>query len=112
MVGAQLDAAEGQLVRLSTSAAAPHPRGHRTLSAGHHDALVAGVCLSQWCFINASDGETQHTWLTRPLPLHDWRLRRIDLFSPMDSSDSRRVRRDLDAVVDWTAGLQSLDPSR
>ena len=72
--------------------------------------LVAGVCLSQWCFISASDGETQHTWLTRPLPLHDWRLRRIDLFSPMDSSDSRRVRRDLDAVVDWTAGLQSPGP--
>ena len=72
--GAQLDAAEGRWW-LSTAALILAAIGLSRLGTTMR-WLVAGVCLSQWCFINASDGETQHTWLTRPLPLHDWRLRR------------------------------------
>ena len=72
--------------------------------------LVVGVCTSQWWFINTATGDTTHSWLTRPLPLHDWRLRRIDLFSPMDSEETRRVRNDLDAVVEWADGQHNPGP--
>ena len=72
--------------------------------------IVVGVCLSQWWFTQSATGDTRHTWLTRPLPLEDWRLRRIDLFRPMDTPESRRTRHDLDAVVAWAEGRGPMGP--
>ena len=65
--------------------------------------MVAGVALCQWWTISTSGGDEVRSWLTRPLPLHDWRLRRIDMFQPMNTPASRAVRADLDGLADWLA---------
>ena len=36
-----------------------------------------------------------------PVPIHDWRLRRIDLLRPMDTDADRRVVSELEGVVSW-----------
>ena len=41
-------------------------------------------------------------WFRDPLPLHDWRLRRIEYLQPATSAQGhKRVRRDLDRLVEW-----------
>ena len=41
------------------------------------------------------------TRLRQPIPVHDWRLRRLDLLRPVDTAAYRRLARDADAFVDW-----------
>ena len=41
-------------------------------------------------------------WLRDPLPIHDWRLRRIEYLQPGTAVQGQdRVRRDLDRLLDW-----------
>jgi hypothetical protein len=39
--------------------------------------------------------------LRQPIPVHDWRLRRVDLLRPVDTEAHRRLVRDADALVAW-----------
>jgi len=49
-------------------------------------------------------------WLREPLPLHEWRLRRIDLLRPMDTAESQRVVDDLDRLISWLRAQGSPGP--
>ena len=41
------------------------------------------------------------SWVREPLPVHAWRLRRVDWLRPMDDESDHRVRADLDELVQW-----------
>jgi hypothetical protein len=40
-------------------------------------------------------------WLREPLPIHAWRMRRVDWLRPMDTESDHNVADDLDRVVRW-----------
>ena len=59
------------------------------------------VALGQLCLLASVDSSSPLKRLRDPLDLHAWRLRRIDLLSPMSTAINRRVVADLDRVVAW-----------
>ncbi len=77
---------------------------------GRARGLAMVIALGQWLVVGLDVSSLLPTALTRPLPLHEWRLRRIDFLRPMEDAVNRRVRADLDAVLAWTDTQTGLGP--
>jgi hypothetical protein len=66
---------------------------------------AVGVAIAQLCLLSfwpATASEGLLSVLREPMPLHAWRLRRIDLLQPMDTASNRRLVDDLDRLVAWS----------
>ena len=62
------------------------------------------VLMTQICaftLVPAQSFPTGLSWLREPLPIHAWRLRRVDWLRPMDDESDHRIRADLDRLIEW-----------
>jgi hypothetical protein len=74
---------------------------------------VMGTAIMQlllFSFVSESVFSGATAFLREPAPLHDWRLRRIDLLRPMDSDADQAVVSDLDEVVSWMRSQEETRP--
>lgn len=62
---------------------------------------VAVLQLLLFSFVRETSFSGGISLLRDPVPIHDWRLRRIDLLRPMDTGADQRVVSDLDGLVSW-----------
>lgn len=66
--------------------------------------LAVGVALTQFLaftFLPASAFEGVAAFLRQPLPVGEWRLRRVDLLRPVDDSEMASVAADVDRFLAW-----------
>ena len=73
-------------------------------------AMVAVVQLLLFSLVRESSFSGVVSLLRDPVPIHDWRLRRIDLLRPMDSVSDHRVVSDLDELVSWMRAQNETKP--
>jgi len=63
--------------------------------------LVVLVQMGAFSLLPAKQLPSGLSWLREPLPIHAWRMRRVDWLRPMDSEQDHRVQADLDALIEW-----------
>jgi len=72
--------------------------------------VVAALQMGSFSLIPAKHFPAGMAWLREPLPLHGWRMRRVDWLRPMDAQEDHRVVNDLNALIEWMRERQVSDP--
>ena len=63
--------------------------------------VLAAVQLVSFSLVPKASVPSAFTWLRDPLPLHDWRLRRIEYLQPGVDDGLSEIKEDLDVMVKW-----------
>lgn len=72
--------------------------------------MLALVQLTLFSLVPKASVPSAVNWLRDPLPLHDWRLRRIEYLQPGVEAGPSEIREDLDAMIEWMKDNEETRP--